>query len=540
MPHLPIDLSACNHLPDPDQDISLLLVSSYLKNPASTFGHVLVKTQPNQSNHSNQSASSISPRPDAASQQTSQPVKALSSDDLLTDSYNFGARIPPNENGVLYALKGLFGFYDAGFARAEFYTQDAVYSKNEQRDMWEYVLNLDEFHTRLLNYHLIEAQSARFTYYFIKQNCGYRSGEILELVSDIETTNRLGGWYAPDFVFDQLVEYDQRPEEHLIRSVHYLPSEQTQLRQRFVQLPSDLQTRINGFIQTEDAATLQNLAQAQEALALDFLIAHRNYKLSQADEKDKAHHEAIKKQLVSRRITLPAGNQLTKLPIADKPSPALSNKTSKTYATVSDDAVGLGMSMFSKDPLNTYTDINKRFEAIKLAAHYDYDDKLEFDEFVLLDMQQVENIAEPLADEPWMSWQLKTGVEKDPVYAEHHSAYGQAGLGVGWQLNPNLLGYGFVNAHLHDQSEHIDGSLELGLRAKRQQQAAELSYVARKRGGADWMQTTQMTLRQGLDKNNDVRVTLSYTDNNNLNEDSAKNDNDSHDTDVELAWHHYW
>lgn len=80
-------------------------------------------------------------------------VKVLSSEDLLNNSYNFGARIPANENGAMYAIKGLFGLYDAGFSETEFFKQDAVYSKNEQRDMWEYVLNLEAFETQLLNYH---------------------------------------------------------------------------------------------------------------------------------------------------------------------------------------------------------------------------------------------------------------------------------------------------------------------------------------------------------------------------------------------------
>ena len=315
LPELNVDLKNCSKLPDANQEISLILVSSYLKNPASSFGHVLVKTNTSIDNINN----------------TNSDVRELSSEDLLNNSYNFGARIPENENGAMYALKGLFGFYDAGFSETEFFKQDAVYSKNEQRDMWEYVLNLDAFETQLLNYHLYEAKSARFDYYFIKQNCGYRSGEILELISDIKTTERVGPWYAPDYVFDQLLEHDNGADS-LVSSVRYLPSEQTQLREKFVQLSKPIQAVINSVIRTESTAPLATLNADDRAVALDFLILHRTYKITQDNT---LKQRAFKSELLSQRFALPASNGLAQLTVPNKPSPALSNKTTQTTVVLS-------------------------------------------------------------------------------------------------------------------------------------------------------------------------------------------------------------
>lgn len=101
LPELKIDWQNCPDLPNPNQEISLILVSNYLKNPASSFGHVLVKTS-------------------SAMDREEDGIRQLSSEDLLNSSYNFGARIPANENGAMYAIKGLFGFYDSGFSEAEF------------------------------------------------------------------------------------------------------------------------------------------------------------------------------------------------------------------------------------------------------------------------------------------------------------------------------------------------------------------------------------------------------------------------------------
>ncbi|MGB2081576.1 MAG: DUF4105 domain-containing protein, partial [Psychrobacter sp.] len=496
-----------------------ILVSSYLKNPASSFGHVLVKTNTSIDNINN----------------TNSDVRELSSEDLLNNSYNFGARIPENENGAMYALKGLFGFYDAGFSETEFFKQDAVYSKNEQRDMWEYVLNLDTFETQLLNYHLYEAKFARFDYYFIKQNCGYRSGEILELISDIRTTERVGPWYAPDYVFDQLLEHDNGADS-LVSSVRYLPSEQTQLREKFVQLSKPIQAVINSVIRTESTAPLATLNADDKAVALDFLILHRTYKITQDDT---PKQRALKSELLSQRFALPASNGLAQLTVPNKPSPALSNKTTQTTVVLSEERAEVGLSLFVKDPLNAHTDIDKRFEAVKASLGYSFDmHQWTLTDFVFLDMQQIEDLRQPLLGEPKLSWQLKTGARTDMFTGNRHSPYAQAGVGAGAKFGKHILGYGMVNATAHDQDKHADIGIELGLRMKRNNQSAELSYVTSKREGRAAIDVAKLTLRQQLSKNNDARLIMTYSDT--VMADNSVVLGDSDTIDAAVAWHHYW
>lgn len=519
LPELNVDLKNCSKLPDANQEISLILVSSYLKNPASSFGHVLVKTNTSIDNINN----------------TNSDVRELSSEDLLNNSYNFGARIPENENGAMYALKGLFGFYDAGFSETEFFKQDAVYSKNEQRDMWEYVLNLDAFETQLLNYHLYEAKSARFDYYFIKQNCGYRSGEILELISDIKTTERVGPWYAPDYVFDQLLEHDNGADS-LVSSVRYLPSEQTQLREKFVQLSKPIQAVINSVIRTESTAPLATLNADDRAVALDFLILHRTYKITQDNT---LKQRAFKSELLSQRFALPASNGLAQLTVPNKPSPALSNKTTQTTVVLSDERAEVGLSLFVKDPLNAHTDIDKHFEAVKVSLGYNFDEyQWTLTDFVFLDMQQIEDLRQPLSGEPKLSWQLKTGARTDMFTGNRHSPYAQVGIGAGAKFGKHILGYSMVNATVHDQDRHADIGIELGLRMKRNNQSAELSYVTSKREGRTAIDVAKLILRQQLSKNNDARLIVTYSDT--VMADNSVVLGDSNTIDAAIAWHHYW
>lgn len=519
--HAYYDLSQCPNLPDAHQPISFMLISSYLKNPASTFGHVLIK------NHQ------------VASESVANSTGLVSSDALMDKTYNFGAKIPPNENGMLYALKGLFGWYDAGFSETEFFKQDAVYSKNEQRDMWEYQLNLSPTQTQLLNYHLYEAKSARFNYYFIKQNCGYRSGELLELVSDLPMTQRLGGWYAPEFVFQQLAN-----EPKLVKAVHYLPSEQTQLRQKFRQLSPAVQQVINHFIHTENFSSWQNLPPIEQKLVVDFLIAHRTYRLAL---KHTAHDEQIKKQLIALRFGLPTGNHLSQLTISPKIPPSQSNKTAVTELTVRPDGLSGGVTMYRKDPLNRFTDIDKRFAMI--APRFDIENihnthrqtekaKLTLGEFTFLDMQQIENLAEPLAGEPKLSWQLAMGLKQDSFDQTANRPYAKGGVGIGWHTSNQLLGYAMLNAEVHDNDGHIDGMAEIGVRGKPKKSdknldwSMEANYQLRSRASQKPIQTTELTLRQGLSLSDDLRFIARYTDN--------PKDSEQKPLDWAIRLTHYW
>lgn len=123
-----------------------------MSNPASTFGHSLIKLNNKESG-------------------------------LFDTSINYGALVPDNENMLRYIYQGLTGGYQAGFSDKYFYEQDLMYSNKEYRDMWEYKLNLTQEEKDLIILHLYEIITRKFDYYFLSRNCGYRVSEIINLVS---------------------------------------------------------------------------------------------------------------------------------------------------------------------------------------------------------------------------------------------------------------------------------------------------------------------------------------------------------------------
>ena len=178
---------------DEKKTISVILVSGYLGNPASTFGHVLLKL--------NNTA-------------YEDPV------DLLNLSINYGAVIPEHEFVWRYVIRGLLGGYQATYSDRYFYSHDLTYSRTEFRDMWEYELSLTEQERKLIEYHLFEIKSHHLNYYFIKQNCAYRTGQLLEFIENLDIINRKTPWYTPEHILHNLSEYKRSNGVQLVNNIH--------------------------------------------------------------------------------------------------------------------------------------------------------------------------------------------------------------------------------------------------------------------------------------------------------------------------------
>ncbi len=185
------------------KSVSLFLVSGYLGNPASVFGHSFLR------------------------------LNTYSQDDqsgLFDLSINYGALVPENEPTLHYVIRGISGGYEAGFSDKYFYTHDLVYSRTEFRDIWEYELSLSEYQRTLLILHIWEILGKKFNYYFLSKNCAFRLAELLEIVIKEPLLERADVWYVPAETFFRLEEIDKSiNSKGLIKSIRYHPSRQREL-----------------------------------------------------------------------------------------------------------------------------------------------------------------------------------------------------------------------------------------------------------------------------------------------------------------------
>ncbi|MCP1643063.1 hypothetical protein J2T41_002682 [Pseudomonas citronellolis] len=133
----------------------LVFPAAYLNSPSSMFGHTLLRID----------------QADVDSNNTA----------LLSYALNFGAYIEGMDNSILYAWKGLMGGYPGLFALVPYREKLSEYSRLENRDLWEYRLNLTPEETGRMVEHVWELKQVRFKYFFFDENCSFRLLELLEI-----------------------------------------------------------------------------------------------------------------------------------------------------------------------------------------------------------------------------------------------------------------------------------------------------------------------------------------------------------------------
>ncbi len=188
--------------------ISVIFASGYLGNPASFYGHTLLKMN------------------------SSSQRKRVSIEDV---SINYGAIVPDGENPVSYIVKGIFGGYDAGFSHVEYYFHTHNYGENELRDLWEYELDLTQAEVDFVLAHAWEVLGQKYTYYFFRHNCTYRMAELLEIIPGIKIIPDNPMFVMPQVLMQEIAEHGKKGRE-LLRGIKLNASRQEQLYAAFSEL----------------------------------------------------------------------------------------------------------------------------------------------------------------------------------------------------------------------------------------------------------------------------------------------------------------
>jgi uncharacterized protein DUF4105 len=187
---------------DPES-ISLIFSSYFLNNPASAFGHTLLRLNKKRTTRDEERQA------------------------LLDHGINFGATVDTG-NAVLYAFKGLLGLFAGEFTNVPYYLKVREYNDFESRDLWEFELALTPREVDMAVAHIWELGSTYFWYYYLTENCSYHMLGILEVASPrVDLISKLG-W--PVLPADTLQAVAKNPG--LVRSVTYRPSTRVQFRKR--------------------------------------------------------------------------------------------------------------------------------------------------------------------------------------------------------------------------------------------------------------------------------------------------------------------
>ncbi|MBP2676852.1 MAG: hypothetical protein H6Q84_3692, partial [Deltaproteobacteria bacterium] len=159
IPALPVCAEVDNIVQAIDgQSAALVFAAGYVNSPASMFGHTFLR------------------------------IDSRLKSPLLSFAVNYAARTKPTDGGFSFMIKGLFGGYQGYYSILPYYDKVREYSNIDQRDLWEYSLDLTPGEVHRLILHLVEMEGIATDYFFFDENCSY---ELLFLIDAARPESRL-------------------------------------------------------------------------------------------------------------------------------------------------------------------------------------------------------------------------------------------------------------------------------------------------------------------------------------------------------------
>jgi hypothetical protein len=404
---------------------SLLFVSGYLGNPASTFGHALLRFD------------------------TREGRQVQGQTDVAV---NFGADVPEGENLPRYLWKGIFGGYAAAFSDQPFYANDLVYAHNEFRDLWVYRLALDPAALRLLALHVWEVLGEPYDYYFFDRNCALRLAELIELATgrDLIGPTAPWLWYAPVELFEALHRLDASPPGLLDGPPQFRPSAERLLAARYRALSPALQALAGQFMadQAPDIERLmRGLPVAQQLDLLDFGLSWYDYRQAGRPDGVDPFLRTLKDRLLLARLRRPP-RALAPADPEPLPSPALGH---------SPGLLGLGLQVgpgpqrlmwqaaaFSYEQGGFHGLNQGELALLDLRGGIDLvagqaGGRVRLDALDLLRLDKRGGAGQLVQGGAALAWRFRTGWQRDPVQGPDGRPealrFGlDGGLGAAWQL----------------------------------------------------------------------------------------------------------
>lgn len=209
---------------DPES-VSLLFAAGYLDNPSTLYGHTFLRLH----------------------------KRGGEGADLLDYTVNYAANAD-EQSGLFFAIKGLVGAYPGQFSTIPYYLKIQEYHNIENRDLWEFPLNLKQEEIDRLLRHCWELGKASFPYLFFTRNCSWQLMPLLDIVKpELDLSRRFTFWVIPSDTAKAVLEASPDAEPlwrpSLWRTVEWKRS----------QLSEDERLAVLGLAKGNQAAELRKL-----------------------------------------------------------------------------------------------------------------------------------------------------------------------------------------------------------------------------------------------------------------------------------------
>ena len=407
----------------PAHKVSLIFPAYHLNSPSSMFGHTLLRIDPED--------------------------ETLNSSWLST-AVNFGANVQAADNSIMFAINGLAGGYSGTFIVTPYYNKIKEYNRNENRDIWEYPLNLTPEETHDLVLHLWELKGINFDYYFFDENCSYRLLELLETARPgLKLSNQFGLTAIPVDTVRSIEQAD------LIEDIAYRPSQYTSINYLLNHLDSAQQALVfeisNNASLINSKRFTQNDAQKQ-SIMLDAAYRYLRY---QQNDQGRTESNASNSYQLLQAINA-SQFQSIKPVFKDYQRPEKGHLSKRLDLTIGKDEdidfaeISFRMSFHSlQDSINGFLEgAQINLASLSVRATEDEAQLQRLDVIDIFSLTPRNDFFKPL------SWRIYTGLEQQLTNGEDHLA-GHVTGGAGVTYTPWDKGYvfGLLTARLEINSQ---------------------------------------------------------------------------------------
>ena len=280
------------------QSADMVFASGYVNSPASMFGHTFLR------------------------------IDSRLKSPLLSFAVNYAALTNPKDGGITFTFKGMLGGYQGYYSVMPYYDKVREYSNIDQRDLWEYSLNLTPDEVRRMLLHLVELKGIATDYYFFDENCSY---ELLFLVDAARPEARLTEtmdryWVIPMDTVRAVLGAG------LVDNVVWRPSRALQIRHAR-SLLSDREGEIARSIAdgTSPAGSVlaETSSDAVKARTLDLAAMLSQYRIAKKQMEHKVFQERFHAILSARTRLRPADD--TARPLAEPPPPEEGHQSARAH-----------------------------------------------------------------------------------------------------------------------------------------------------------------------------------------------------------------
>ena len=238
--------------------VTMVFPTAHINSPASMYGHTFLR---------------VSSDKDTA---------------LISNAINYAGKTN-DTNGLVFAYKGLFGEYEGRYSILPYYEKIKEYNSLEQRDIWEYDLDLNEEEVNRLVLHTFELKDSYSDYFFFKENCSYNILWLLEVArSDLDLVSKFSFKTVPLDSIKILKPYN------LIKDSKYRHSSMKKMK-NILEEKIENKEYLESFV-NENVELNENLSVDDKISYLDFKISYFQYQ--------RASNKIEKKEYIKKYLEL--------------------------------------------------------------------------------------------------------------------------------------------------------------------------------------------------------------------------------------------